>query len=685
MHIADIKVPQTWTKLEDLLQVGRTKYEIKLDESYYIHNNSHYILYITEAASVPAEDEIGTRIYAGKSAGYVKTNGDLYVCSKLPDVYPYPDEIGITFCNDVVADNAIPVGAYTPAKDVKGAYVYKGSVATKAELPTSDVNIGDVYNIEADGMNVAWTGTEWDDLGATINVDLTPYAKQADVDAALELKASKEEVTEQLATKAEAEDVTALETKLEDVYTKEEIEAKGYLTEHQDISGKADQTTVDAALELKADKTELDAYAKTEYVDNAIAGIDHSTYATKEEVELKANKTDVDEALALKADAATVTEQLALKAAQTDVDTALEAKANASEVTAALALKADQTAVDEALEAKAAITYVDEQVATKQDAGDYALNSDVELKADETQVSEVSAAVTSVLSRMDVLEDRLSNINKTNVEAVASESGTALTLSDSTKDYVVAGSIDTTSSITGKSATLNAVTLNNNARLDVYASGDVDVKGSTISGNFPKASGNAVLRIREADYVTIKDTVVDATLYNAIEIGLGTSENVPKGVLIDNCKFMGTFSNNAILIFGTQDNAVININNCSFESVSNVLRLSNRLNKSCTVNITNCSAQKLDSNPDWTGLIICQDYTSGTADAANENNLFAPNKVVINISNFTMPDGSILKAPEDISTICGTRDANQIIYVWDNYRDYVEYGDGSMYPTLNIA
>lgn len=632
MHIADIKVPQSWVKLEDLLQVGRTKYEIKSDETYYIHNNSHYILYIAESADVPAEDEVGTRIYAGKSAGYVKASGDLYVCSKLPDVYPYPDEISITFCNDVVADNAIPVGEYVPSKDVKGAYVYKGSVATKDALPSSGSAIGDVYNIEADGMNVAWTGSEWDDLGATINVDLTSYAKQADVDAALELKASKEEVTEQLATKAEAEDVTALETKLEDVYTKEEIEAKGYLTEHQDISGKADQTAVDEALALKADKTELDAYAKTEYVDNAIAGIDHSTYATKEEVELKA----------------------------------------------------DKTAVDEALEAKAAITYVDEQVATKQDAGDYALNSSVELKADETQVSEVSAAVTSILSRMDVLEDRVSDINKTNVEAVASESGTALTLSDTTKDYVVAGSIDTTSSITGKSATLNAVTLNNNARLDVYASGDVDVKGSTISGDFPKASGNAVLRIREADYVTIKDTVIDATLYNAIEIGLGTSENVPKGVLIDNCKFMGEFSNNAILIFGTQDNAVININNCSFESVSNVLRLSNRLNKSCTVNITNCSAGKLDSSPKWHGIVICQDYTSGTADAANENNLFAPNKVVINISNFTMPDGSILKAPEDISTICGAYDLNTIVYVWDNYRDYVKY-DASLYPTLNIA
>lgn len=58
---------------------------------------------------------------------------------------------------------------------ITSAYVYHGSVANKADLPTSAEN-GWVYNVESDGMNYAWNAedNEWDALGPTI--DLTPYA-----------------------------------------------------------------------------------------------------------------------------------------------------------------------------------------------------------------------------------------------------------------------------------------------------------------------------------------------------------------------------------------------------------------------------------------------------------------------------------------------------------------------------
>ena len=46
-------------------------------------------------------------------------------------------------------------------------------------LPTSDQVVGDTYNLEDSGMNVAWNGTEWDDLGAII--DLTGYVKETDL------------------------------------------------------------------------------------------------------------------------------------------------------------------------------------------------------------------------------------------------------------------------------------------------------------------------------------------------------------------------------------------------------------------------------------------------------------------------------------------------------------------------
>lgn len=52
---------------------------------------------------------------------------------------------------------------------VVGAYKYKGSVATVADLPSSGNTAGDVYNVEADGTNYAWTGSAWDALGGSFD------------------------------------------------------------------------------------------------------------------------------------------------------------------------------------------------------------------------------------------------------------------------------------------------------------------------------------------------------------------------------------------------------------------------------------------------------------------------------------------------------------------------------------
>ena len=59
-------------------------------------------------------------------------------------------------------------------QNISSAYIYKGTVADFASLPTT-ADIGNVYNVKDGGMNYAWTGTEWDALGPTI--DLTPYVK----------------------------------------------------------------------------------------------------------------------------------------------------------------------------------------------------------------------------------------------------------------------------------------------------------------------------------------------------------------------------------------------------------------------------------------------------------------------------------------------------------------------------
>ena len=55
------------------------------------------------------------------------------------------------------------------------AIVYKGDVESEDNLPENP-SVGDMYNITSDssygaeGMNVAWTGTNWDPMGPTIDL-----------------------------------------------------------------------------------------------------------------------------------------------------------------------------------------------------------------------------------------------------------------------------------------------------------------------------------------------------------------------------------------------------------------------------------------------------------------------------------------------------------------------------------
>lgn len=62
---------------------------------------------------------------------------------------------------------------------ISSIYKYKGSVANKEALPTENLTIGDVYNLEDTGMNVAYTGEKWDELGA--NIDLSSYYTKTEV------------------------------------------------------------------------------------------------------------------------------------------------------------------------------------------------------------------------------------------------------------------------------------------------------------------------------------------------------------------------------------------------------------------------------------------------------------------------------------------------------------------------
>lgn len=60
---------------------------------------------------------------------------------------------------------------YALKTDLASVYKYKGSKATYSALPASGNTAGDVWNVESDGMNYAWTGSAWDALGAAFSVE----------------------------------------------------------------------------------------------------------------------------------------------------------------------------------------------------------------------------------------------------------------------------------------------------------------------------------------------------------------------------------------------------------------------------------------------------------------------------------------------------------------------------------
>lgn len=640
--------------------------------------------------------------------------------------------------------------AYTKAEvDAKtSSFVkYKGQVETTNDLP-QDAEIGDVYNVKSTGANYAWDGSEWDKLSETI--DLSVFAEKSEVnekvagiseDLNVEKEralAAEEAAMNEVAKKQDkfevAENLKLEENKLDvnkdKVVTFSDYEGRKIiqLENHDAFSGimttgeganlamiskwdvadfgsvkvhlnlnskdaatindndiiatdkdlalKADKEEVSAIsekLDLKADKTALDdvdakfadkadkadTYSKAE-VDEKITSIDLSALATKEEMSadlaLKANKADVDTSVA-------------------GLNTSLESKAD----------KADLEDLSGKVELKAEKSELTSEVE--------GLNGSINLKADKSELNSVkqtaisaSGSAESALTRLTALEERVSQLAKTSIEPVTIETTEPTTLSDTTKDYVISGNIAATLNATGKSVDLKGVEVTNDARVKVSAAEETRLIDTTITGEFKKSSGNTVVAVSNSETITFRNMNIDATLYNCIEIGL-SGDKLAKNILFENCNFRGNFTNNAVSIFGTQANAVVNFNNCYFEHVSNVLRLSNRTNTSMTVNFTNCSCDYWETVPKWAGMLICQDYTS-PLDKVEENNLFAPEKIIVNIYNFKMPGGELMKpiAEEDMPLACGSQiTGKQLFYVYTDKDDKIHPYVKERYPKINIA
>lgn len=304
-----------------------------------------------------------------------------------------------------------------------------------------------------------------------------------------------------------------------------------------------------------------------------------------------------------------------------------------------------------------------------------------------SDVAGLSNTLEALNATVQILQSKVDVLTKTNTEVVSVD-GSAGELKDSSKDYIVSGSINENAEIVGKSISLKSIKVSDNARLKLNA-GDVEAKDLNISGSFPKANGNTVISINNAEFIVFKDMVFDASeVYNGIEIGLASNSVLPKNILFDNCKFQGEFSNNAILVFGTQDNAIITLNNCYFKKISNALRLSNKSNASgVVVNINNCTVDQWETRAPWQGFLICEDYTNKTEEEVNANNLFGDGKITVNFNNLVHAGVKI--NPADPASVCGTKNESQVVMVCQDAvagpeGDYCLSYDAAKFPVVSF-
>lgn len=621
--------------------------------------------------------------------------------------------------------------AYMSATDTKISELEEkiGNVPTKVSEFENDANYQSASQVDARIQEVVAAAPEAldtlkeladalgndPDFAGTITTELAKKANSIDV-------YTKEE--------ADAKFITEHQS-LEGLATETWVESKGYLTEHQDISGLATKeevtessnevlTNILGRIWTNTDKEESGNFdASYKHADGSYAriwnetdgggsqyynsnkdtlsfvGVNDGNDGIHVQIYSKKKSTNVGARLNATPDgifygvgnSASIApeNELVVKKDITEVNTNLEAEIEArstADTQLQNDLQVEATTAREAEKANADAIVAEVSRATEKEA---------EIEANQiayvSDVAGLSNTLEALNATVQILQSKVDVLTKTNTEVVSVD-GSAGELKDSSKDYIVSGSINENAEIVGKSISLKSIKVSDNARLKLNA-GDVEAKDLNISGSFPKANGNTVISVNNAEFIVFKDMVFDASeVYNGIEIGLASNSVLPKNILFDNCKFQGEFSNNAILVFDTQDNAIITLNNCYFEKISNALRLSNKSNASgVVVNINNCTVDQWETRAPWQGFLICEDYTNKTEEEVNANNLFGDGKITVNFNNLVHAGVKI--NPADPASVCGTKNESQVVMVCQDAvagpeGDYCLSYDAAKFPVVSF-
>lgn len=580
--------------------------------------------------------------------------------TKLASLENYDDTIVLAKIAQEKSDREAALQNYytIAAIDAKIASVlrYQGAVDTRDDLDTIQSPIvGDVWHVTEDAGEYAWNGVAWEPLGSSI--DLTAYATTVSVNDMIAV--AKGELTAEIETESQTRENgdLSLQTKITEEAT---------LRQEQNAALTGELNTIKTTYPTKEEMTVAIEESASKKVTSKLTS-DTGTALIFNEADgggTMFTKKDGSKSFVGVHDGSGVGTEFTAQIYAFDADKSNTVRFNVF---------------------PKGITYARNTASADMDIESHP-ECELAVKGDISAVQSTCATLEgnliSVTDRLVALEAQLVSLKQTDIAAVTSSAD----LAQADKDLIItiAEPITGTTTVEGKSIEVKQLTTNN-ATTVFKTEGDVTMKNLTTTGDLPKATANAQVRIVSGDYVRITDSVIDQTGYNAIEIGLGTGSgpSATKSIVIDNVKFNSALTNNAISIFATEDGSVITISNCTFTKCSNPVRLSNATGGKVTINLVNCEFTEWDSSNDWAGLLIMQDYTSKSVEAIQANNLFGPDKVTINVINCTHA-GEKIVAPANIADVCGTKNAaTQLFYIWSNEEGFVTY-DAERYPVINI-
>lgn len=303
---------------------------------------------------------------------------------------------------------------------------------------------------------------------------------------------------------------------------------------------------------------------------------------------------------------------------------------------------------------------------------------DEKLNASTQEQGSANADIAAIQSKLNILEDKVSSLSKTNTEVISVQPDAPVVLNDNTKDYIISGDITKSASVTAKSIELknSEVTLPANASLTTDTNGsknailinsnDVEIKSGNIEMN--NQTNSNCIKSKNTETLIIRDTTFTGATYNTIMTGQD-STNFIKNMLIDNCNFNEDCKHVNIWFAGHADNAVLTISNCHFKTTEQFLCISDfaDANNKLTVNIINCTIDNYDGSDlggvygyNYAGFMFIESRNIGDYATLVTKNPFGNGKLSINIENLIVKGEKVT----DDNFFLANGEANQSMYFY---------------------